>query len=199
MLAHGNNGQTLFHDDADYQRYLELLAGYARRHGLNIFHFILMPKHIHLILEAPIGESLSEAMRGLSLAYGWTYRKRHRYSGHLWQGRFKSLLIDRDRELLGHGRQVEMDAVHAGLVTEPGQYPWSSYQTYAQGTALSFLARHPEYEALGACARERQERYRQLVQRMPQRPQHASSRYGFPVSARGRGRPKLEGITGETT
>ena len=192
VLTHGNNGQTVFHDDADYQRYLELLAAYAQRHQLRLFHFILMPDHVHLVLEAPVGTSLSKAMSGLNLAYAWVYRKRHQYRGHLWQGRFKSVLIDQDRELLECGRQIELSAVRGGLVAEPGQYSWSSYRAYADGARIPLLAKHPCYENLGASPRERQEWYRRFVHQARQQP--VESPFGLPVSARGRGRPKLEGI-----
>ena len=163
VLTRGNNGQPVFLHEADCERYLQLLASYANQHRLKVYHFVLMPNHVHLVLEVPVGPMLSRAMSGLNLSYSLYFRKRHRYSGHLWQGRFHSLLINRDTCLLTCGRDIELNPVRAGLVQEPGAYPWSSYQAYAQGIEMPCLAPHPLYEGLGATADERQERYRRFI------------------------------------
>ena len=97
LLARSNNRQLVFPQDADCRRYLELLAAAAREHGLLVFHYALMPDHVHLILEASIGRSLSRAMHRLNLAYALHYRKRYGYHGHLWRGRFKSLRLSLDK------------------------------------------------------------------------------------------------------
>lgn len=209
MLARGNNGQTIFHRDEDYQRYLQLLATYARAHTMRLYHFVLMPNHVHLVLDVLYGIGLSHAMRGLNLSYSLFYRKRYRYSGHLWQGRFKSLLIDRDRFLLECGRFVELNPIRAALVRDPKDYAWSSARTYAEGLPNALLSPHPLYQALGASPAERQERYRQflhdgiIAQRLqPPRTrygligntsdplQHVRARLGFPSIGRRRGRRK---------
>ena len=165
VLTRGNNGQPVFHGDADFQRYLQLLATYVKEHDLRLYHFALMPNHVHLVLEVSRGPMLSKAMSGLNLSYMFYYRKRYRYTGHLWQGRFKSLLIDRDSYLLECGRYVELNPVRAGMTRTPGEYLWTSYRTYASGADHSFLAvtQHPLYPTLGQTAIERQARYRQFV------------------------------------
>jgi len=164
VLTRGNNGQPVFHGDPDFQRYLQVLSTYARAHQLKVYHFVLMPNHVHLVLEVVRGESLSKAMLGLNLTYALYYRKRYRYSGHLWQGRFKSLLIDREKHLLACGRYVELNPVRAGLVADPTAYPWSSYRAYAEGVGIPLLAQQPCYESLGASVSERQRAYRQWIQ-----------------------------------
>ena len=180
VLTRGNNGQQVFHQEADYQRYLQLLAAYARRHAIKIYHFALMPNHVHLVVEVPIAAELSKAMSGLNVAYAWVYRKRHRHSGHLWQGRFKSLLIDRDSYLLECGRYVELNAVRAGLTKNPAAYAWSSYRVYAEGQDNPLISLNPLYEALGATARDRQERYRQFIHDgIRHEPSEALTRYRF--------------------
>jgi putative transposase len=164
VLTRGNNGQPVFHGDPDFQRYLQVLSTYAREHHLKVYHFALMPNQVHLVLEVARGASLSKAMLGLNLTYALYYRKRYRYSGHLWQGRFKSLLIDQAHHLLACGRYVETQPVRAGLVKDPGAYPWSSYRTYAIGAESALLCPPVPYAALGMTAAERQHRYRQFVQ-----------------------------------
>jgi len=165
VITRGNNGQPVFHGNPDFQHYLQLLSGYLEEYRLKLYHFVLMPNHVHLVLEVDLGKALSKAMLGLNLSYTWYYRKRYRYTGHLWQGRFKSLLIDRDSYLLECGRYVELNPVRAGLATSPDRYAWSSFRAYAEGVEYSFLAlaHHPLYVTLGASSREQQERYRQFV------------------------------------
>jgi len=164
VLTRGNNAQPVFHDAADFQRYLQLLSSYSLEHGLKIYHFVLMPNHVHLVMEVPRAAMLSTAMSGLNLRYALYYRKRYGYRGHLWQDRFKSLVIDQDSYLLECGRYVELNPVRAGLVREPREYRWSSYRFYTEGASHPFLSPHPLYETLGASTGDRQRRYIQFVQ-----------------------------------
>lgn len=163
VLTHGNNGQAVFHHDADYQRYLTLLSTYAREHRLKVYHFALMPNHVHLVLEVADGLALSKAMHGLNLSYALYYRRRYKYLGHLWQGRFKSLLINRDSYLLECGRYVELNPVRANLSRDPREYAWSSYRTYAEGLENPLIAANPLYEQLGVSPERRQQAYQQFI------------------------------------
>ena len=197
VLTRGNNGQAVFHHEADYHRYLELLAAYAATHGLRVRHFVLMPTHVHLILEPVLGESLSRAMLGLNLAYVLYYQKRYRYGGHLWRGRFTSVLLNRDGELLEHGRYVELHPVRSGLAADPANYAWSSYRVYADGVVSPPVEPHERYRLLGTDALQRREQYRRFVleglQAQPLDP------YPCLLLGRGgRGRPrKLQPAAGE--
>jgi len=162
VLTRGNNNQPIFHHDIDFQRYLHLLGIYTFRHGLKLFHYALMPNHVHLVFQIPHGDALSKAMLALSLAYALFYRKRHGYRGHLWQGRFKSLLIE-SHHVLACGRYVELNPVRAGLIQDPGAYLWSSYRAYAIGAENPLVTRSIAYESLGPTANERQYHYRRLM------------------------------------
>ena len=163
VLSRGNNGQAVFHEEADHQRYLRLLLGYAQTHGLTIYHFALMPNHVHLVLQVSRAPELSKAMSGLNLAYALFYRRRYQYRGHLWQDRFKSLLIDRDSYLLECGRYVELNPVRAGLARDPREYSWTSYRVYAEGADNPLIAANPLYLAMGGTAKERQAQYQEFV------------------------------------
>ena len=163
VLTRGNNGLPVFHEAADYQRYLQLVATRLRQHHIKVYHFALMPNHVHLVLDVARGPALSEAMHDISLTYALFYKRRYQYRGHLWQGRFKSLLIDQDRYLMACGRYVELNPVKAGLVSEPADYAWTSYRTYADGLDNPLIAPNPLYETLGATPRARQESYRQFT------------------------------------
>lgn len=163
VLTRGNNGQALFREDDDYQWYLRMTSACAAEHHLKLFHFALMPNHVHLVLEAPVGSALSKAMLVLNITYAWRYRKRYEYTGHLWQGRFKSLLIDRESYLLECGRYVELNPVRAKMVRDPRDYPWSSYRVYAEGVDNPLITPNPLYATLGATAQERQYEYRRFI------------------------------------
>ena len=204
VLTRGNNGQMLFQDDRDYQRYMDLLLPLVREHGVKVFHFVLMPTEVHMLMEVPLAEALSKLMSGINLAYSWGYRKRYGYSGHLWQGRFLSLMIDPPGGLLACGRYVELNPVRTGVVMHPKAYRWSSYHTYAEGTPHPLLSSHPHYPALGSTARERQARYRQFIQEgtiYPTIPPAAKMLpVGFPILRRSLGRPrKLEALLQKPT
>lgn len=164
VLTRGNNGQTVFHDASDYQRYLQLLATYKQEYEFKVYHYALMPNHVHLIMEIPRGQTLGKAMLGLNLSYSLFYRKRRRYTGHLWQGRFKSLLIDREVYLLECGRYVELNPVRGGLVRQPEAYPWSSYRAYAHGLDNPLVDHDPLYETLGDTPEAQQRHYQRFIQ-----------------------------------
>ena len=212
VLTRGNNGQLVFHVEYDFTRYLEALAACAKKHNLTIYHFALLPASVHLVFQVVRGETVSRAMQSLSLSYALYYRKRYRYTGHLWQGRFQSLLIDRERDLLVYGRLVELNPLLVGLAGHPKDYPWTSYHAYVDGAAhaLVAVAQHPLYAGLGSSAPERQERYRQFIQEglrfgrphiepppipltswKPTTPTaHRAEWLGLPTSTRPRGRPR---------
>lgn len=163
LVGRSNNGQRLFQDDRDYQHYLQLLSDRLRAHHVTLFHFALLPTHVHLLVEISSAKGLSKAMHSLNLAYGHFYRRRYRYSGHLWRERFKSCAIDPQQSLLACGRYIELNPVRAGLVNSPDSYPWSSYRAYAEGAEHPFICRHPAYESLGATPEERQRYYREFL------------------------------------
>ena len=164
VLARGNNGQRIFHAIEDYRTYLNLLVKQKHDQRLKLYHFVLMPNHVHLIVEAAEGASLSKAMLKINLGYSLYYRRRRQYQGHLWQGRFKSLLIDREQYLLACGRYVERNPVRAGLAPTPAAYPWSSYAVYASGSSTSLVDLNPLYAAFGTSQAQRQQQYRRFVE-----------------------------------
>jgi putative transposase len=136
VVTRGNNGQRVFRAEEDFQRYLELLSGYAQTHGLGVHRFALLPGEVHLLLHVPTGRALSKAMLGLNLAYTLYHHRRYGTSGHLWHGRFKSALIHPDR-LDDRGRWIELLPVQAGLAPHPDAYRWSSRAAEIPGAALA--------------------------------------------------------------
>jgi putative transposase len=102
-------------------------------------------------------------MKQVNLSYFNYYRKTYGYSGHLWQGRFKSNLIDTDSYLLQCGKYIELNPVRAGIVNSPDQYRFSSYHYYAKGAFDKLITASPAYQGLSATAAERRQQYIEFV------------------------------------
>ena len=126
ILNRGHNRTAIFADDEDRTVFLGLLARYRQRYAFRLFHYCLMSNHFHLLLQLQSPRQLSTIVAGLLRAYVHHCHRRHQFVGHLWQGRFKSPVIQKDDYWLSCGRYIERNPVEAGLVVEPWQYPWSS-------------------------------------------------------------------------
>ncbi len=133
ILTRGNNRQRVFKDPKDYRHYLHLLKLCKEEHQFLLYHYCLMSNHVHLILGTTLKSNLSKLMKQINLRYAAYFRRRNRYCGYLWQGRFNSLLIERDRYLMACGRYIEMNPVRAKMVGNPGDYSSSTYRFYAYG------------------------------------------------------------------
>ena len=168
ILNRGNNKQTVFRDKSDFIYYLELLKRYKKEFRFKLYHFSLMPNHIHLQMEPTEEGSLSKIMHRLTLAHTWYFNKKHRTVGHVWQGRFKSSLIDKDEYFLQCGFYIELNAKRAGLVEKSADWPWSSYGLYAFGKGESFVEEivdiDPFYLELSDNPEKRQRIYRKMVE-----------------------------------
>jgi len=125
----GNDKHDIFADDADRREYLRLLAQGKRDFGLFIPAYVLMTNHIHLYLVTPKA-NLGEAMLWLNSAYSHYYNHRHAKTGHLFEGRYKCKLIERDRYSLALARYIHLNPVKAGIVKTPEEYEWSSHRQY---------------------------------------------------------------------
>lgn len=129
-LAHhvtqrGNRREDVFIRDEDREMYLALLSKYAQKHGIEILAYCLMSNHVHLVAVPKKEESLAETLRDTHTTYALRFNKREQLSGHLWQGRFYSCILD-DVHLWAAIRYVEMNPVRAGIVGRAEDYAWSS-------------------------------------------------------------------------
>ncbi len=132
VLARGNEGRAIFVDDRDRTRFLDLLAEAAERFDLAMFAYVLMGNHYHLLLRTR-RPNLSKAMQWLGVSYTNRFNRRHRRYGHLFQGRFKSILVQNDAYMLRLSCYIHRNPVRAGLVARLADYRWSSYRAYAYG------------------------------------------------------------------
>jgi REP element-mobilizing transposase RayT len=116
----------IFTDDTDYMRFVAMLGDVIEESDLACWNYCVMPNHYHLTL-LPMRANLSEAIRNLNSAYAQWWNRRHNQVGHVFQGRFKDQIVQRDRYLLALSRYVVLNPVRAGLVRTPEEWRWSSY------------------------------------------------------------------------
>lgn len=162
VIQRGNNRAACFFADDDYRYYLQCLSEGTQRYGCAVHAYVLMTNHVHLLVTPETEEGLSRMMRYLGSRYVQYVNYVYRRSGTLWEGRFKSNLIDSERYLLTCYRYIELNPVRAGMVSGPADYPWSSYAAHAMGIRDQLLQDHPLYRALGDTAAARQTAYRDL-------------------------------------
>lgn len=128
ILNRGNARQTVFGDRADYSSFVALMREARSRYSVRIFAYCLMPNHFHLVVQPKRGEDLSRFMQWLLTSHVRRYHRRRGTSGHVWQGRYKSFLIQQDAYLLIVIRYVERNPIRAGLAGAAADWQWSSHQ-----------------------------------------------------------------------
>jgi REP element-mobilizing transposase RayT len=130
ITARGNERRNIFVDDEDRRCFLDRLGREIEQHGWLCHAYCLMSNHYHLLLETP-QPNLARGMRRLNGSYTQAFNRRHKRVGHLFQGRYKGILVDRDSYLLELSRYVVLNPVRARMVADPAQYEWSSYRATA--------------------------------------------------------------------
>jgi REP-associated tyrosine transposase len=165
VVQRGNNRQAIFFSDSDCRLYLGWLREAAHRWHCAIHAYVLMTNHVHLLLTPEDAEGVSRIMQYLGRRYVPYVNQRYGRSGTLWEGRFRSSLVQSETYLLACHRYIELNPVRAGMVNGPGDYPWSSYLNHALGEPDPILTPHVEYLALGPSDETRQAAYRALFER----------------------------------
>ncbi len=126
----GNRRQTIFRADPDYEVFLSLLGKVVRRLGWVCHAYCLMPNHVHLLLTTPEA-NLSGGLQRLLGSYARLFNDRHGVDGHLFQGRFRSVVVERTEHLLEVARYLPLNPVRAELCPDPAEWRWSSYRATA--------------------------------------------------------------------
>lgn len=129
ITSRGTERKKIYLDDRDRIAFLEILKDYHERYGIFIHSYMLMDNHYHLILETPDG-NLLKVMHGINSRYTGYINRRYNRVGHLFQGRYKAILVDKDTYLLELSRYVHLNPVRAKIVDKPKDYKWSSYRGY---------------------------------------------------------------------
>lgn len=164
VVQRGNNRQVCFADEADLKAYAHWLREATEKYAVAVHAWVLMTNHVHLLLTPSSPEGVSRCMQYLGRYYVRRFNYRYQRTGTLFEGRFKSSIVQRCEYLLACQRYIELNPVRAGMVPDPADYSWSSYRAHAFGKAVGLWTPHPEYLALADMPRARQAAYRRFFQ-----------------------------------
>jgi putative transposase len=208
------NRGAIFLDDHDRYHFRRLLRDACRKHAIQVHAFVLMDNHFHLLLTSPLPGALSRAIRSVGQSYVQAFNYRHARCGALWQGRFKSCLVETQRYLLTVMRYIELNPVRAAITASAQDYRWSSVHTHLGLASDPLITPHPLYLALGSTPDERCKAYRvwleegvadddilRIRQHINQERALGDGRFqhmveetlGRPATCRPRGRPTMKG------
>lgn len=127
VINRGNGRQDVFHKDDDFRAFVELLTEVKAKHPVKLLGYCLMTNHFHLLLSPERADDLSKYMQWLMTSHVRRYHRHYRTSGHVWQGRFKSFIVEQDHYLLTVVRYIEGNPVRIGLVPSASDWRWSSH------------------------------------------------------------------------
>ena len=174
IILQGNNRQAIFMDSADFQRMLALLQANAQDQQVQIHAYVLMSNHLHLLLTPMQNDSLPKMMQAVGRSYVLYFNKRHRRSGTLWEGRYRSALIQTERYFLACMAYIDLNPVRAGMVAQAADYLWSSHGHYIGRQNEAWLTPHPLYWDMGNTPFAREAAYAAMVKSgIDQKQQHA--------------------------
>jgi REP element-mobilizing transposase RayT len=164
VTSRGDERKEIFRTVADRQRFLEYLSSATTRYGAVIHCYCMMGNHYHLFLQTPHG-NLSQIMRHINGAYTTYYNVKRHHAGHLFQGRYKAIVVEADQYALELSRYIHLNPVRAGMVASPEDYRWSSYSSYVGIEQPSpWLDFKFVLELLGTDSSDRQQRYREFIE-----------------------------------
>jgi putative transposase len=162
IVQRGNNRQVCFGSEEDMKAYLNWLNKFSKKYLVDIHAWVLMTNHVHILCTPYEEGAVSKMMQSIGRMYVRYYNSTYQRSGTLWEGRFKSSLIQSEKYLLELHRYIELNPVRANRVDEPSAYSWSSHTCNALGIETELQTPHLLYLALGKTKRERLESYREL-------------------------------------
>src|SRR5438876_8150052 len=164
IVQRGHDHGNCFRHDTDYLVYLANLRDLCAKTRCVLHAYCLMTNHVHLLLTPPDATSCSNLMRDLGQRYVQYFNRRHGRTGTLWEGRFRSCLVDSARYVLGCYRYIEMNPARAGMVATPSAYQWSSYNANVGRQQSSMLTPHAEFLALAMDEAKRSATYQALFE-----------------------------------
>lgn len=138
VITRGNQRRKIFREKSDFNKYLEILSAYKQQHRYLLYAFVLMNNHVHLLVETR-DTPLSKILQGINQRYTMYFNKKYRTVGHLFQGRYKAILCDRDEYLLSLVKYIHLNPVRAKAVGRADEYQWSSHNTYARNLSSDII------------------------------------------------------------
>lgn len=149
LIQRGNGEQRIARDDADCGQWLAMLGEQAQAQGVSVHAYVLMPDHLHLLATPRTAEGIPALMQALGRRYVRYFNDRHGRRGALWEGRYRSTVIEPATHLLSTMVHLDLNPVRAGLAARPDLYPWSSHRHYAGLQPSRLIRPHPLIWALG--------------------------------------------------
>ncbi|MBS1170871.1 MAG: transposase [Burkholderiaceae bacterium] len=163
IIQSGNDRQSIFRDDADYQAFLAWLRDAARQFRVALHAYVLLPNQVHF-LATPVDETgLARMMQWIGRYYVPYFNLKYSRTGTLWQGRFRTSVIESEQYFLPCCRYIEMNPVREGLVAHPADYRWSSFAHHVGDRSDSMVTDHPLYWAMGNTPFEREAAYKAWI------------------------------------
>ncbi|WP_370634377.1 transposase [Methylophilus sp. Leaf408] len=141
IIQRGNNRHTCFVSEEDFIAYLGWLKEYSQKYEVEVHAWVLMSNHVHLLFIPKVENGISQMMQAIGRQYVRYFNFTYKRTGTLWEGRYKSCLVDAERHLLELSRYMELNPVRANMVGDPASYVWSSYQINALGKVSSLCSR----------------------------------------------------------
>jgi REP element-mobilizing transposase RayT len=163
VTARGNERRKIFLSHQDYEKFLSYLTDAVHKYRVILHTFVLMPNHYHLIIETPKA-NLSSFMHSLNSAYTTYFNIKRKRAGHLFQGRYKALLIDVDNYLLELSRYIHLNPVRAGIAEKPESYRYSSYRAYIFPKEEALIFRDLLWSMVAKDRKDGPRYYRELVE-----------------------------------
>ena len=164
ITSRGNERRPIFRTEKDYERFLTYLKSASERYGAQIHCFCLMPNHYHLLLETPRG-NLTAILHHVNTGYTNFFNTKWKRIGHLFQGRYRALLVEKDSYGVELSRYIHLNPVRAELVKEPSDYLWSSYQAYVgMKNSWTWLQRNYLLGQMGKGEKAAQKEYQRFVE-----------------------------------
>ena len=164
VIQRGNNRQAIFSSTADYQTLLYLLDQNAKKFGVAIHAYVLMSNHFHLLVTPQTADGLPQMMQAVGRRYVRYFNDTQKRSGTLWEGRYKSTLVQTERYLLACMVYIDLNPVRAGLANQAADYPWSSYRHYTGQRVDKLITPHALVWELGNTPFAREAAYAAWVQ-----------------------------------
>ncbi len=163
VIQRGNNRQAIFTSDDDRAFLLSLFGENAQKFGVAVHAYVLMGNHFHLLATPQTVDGLPQMMQAVGRRYVRYFNDVQGRTGTLWEGRYRSTLVQTDRYLLACMAYMDLNPVRAGLVSDPQNYPWSSYGHYAGLRNDKLVTPHPLYWTLGNTPFAREAAYAEMV------------------------------------
>lgn len=159
VIQRGNNRQACFHNSKDKHVYLKYLQEASVAHGVAVHAYVLMTNHVHLLVTPESEKSCGKTMQSLGRRYVRYFNNQNNRTGTLWEGRYRSTLIDSDNYFIAVSRYIELNPVRADMVSSPSEYRWSSFGFNGLGRSDPLITPHPLYLSLSSDRVKRTQKY----------------------------------------